>query len=49
MSAADHGRGVEDGDVGKVAGFEEPAVLEVLTLGGERSDLANRGFELGAG
>src|SRR5258708_6910370 len=41
----DYGCGIEDRDIGEVTGFQKAAAIEVLALGGKRSDLANGGFE----
>ena len=41
----DNGSRVEDGNVREESGLEKAAAIEVLTLGRERSDLANCGFE----
>src|SRR5438034_10894765 len=40
----DHSR-IEDSDVGKVAGFQEAAALEVFALSRKRCDFTNRGFQ----
>jgi len=41
----DDGLRIKDGYVGKVAGFQQTATVEMFALGGKRSDLANRRFE----
>jgi len=42
--AIDDGRGIEDGYVGEIAGFEEAAVFEVFALSGPGSDFADGRF-----
>src|SRR5712691_9999006 len=41
----DDGLRIKDGYVGKVAGFQQTATVEMFALGRKRSDLANRRFE----
>ena len=46
--AIDDRIGIENDDVGKIAGREQTAIREMLALRWERSELANGGFEAGA-